>query len=242
MPAIRLLAIEDDPIYAESLRLVVEELGYLLIDVTHSVDEFRRLVKAAVPDLLLVDIDLGAEIDGIELAREVNEDGRIPVIFLTAFKDTGTINRASQSFPSAYITKPYEAASLQAAIEIAVSKKEEKTPSASVSTVGKETMFLRQEGRFVKVCLADILFVEVKEKYCFVHTKQEEIRVNMRLKDLQEKLPRNRFLQVHRSFLIALDHIDEIDGGVSTIRIGKFQIPVGKNNRTDLVGFLNGNK
>src|SRR5690606_25629790 len=121
MPEIRILAIEDDPIYAEALRLVIDELGYILIEVTSEPQEFLRLTRATIPDLLLIDIDLGAAIDGIDLAKQISAGNAVPVIFLTSYKDKETILRATGAKPSAYITKPYEAGSLQAAIEIAVS-------------------------------------------------------------------------------------------------------------------------
>src|SRR5687767_9934905 len=121
MSTIRILAIEDEPLQAEALRVIVEDLGYLLIEVTPSVSEFQRLVIATVPDILLIDIDLGAEIDGIQLAEKVKAMTNIPTIFLTASKDKETILRAAHdSKSSAYITKPYESTAIQAAIEIAV--------------------------------------------------------------------------------------------------------------------------
>src|SRR5690606_35014453 len=114
MSLIRILAIEDDPIYAESLRLVLEELGYLLIEVTDDIHEFFRLIKATLPDILLIDIDLGLEMDGIQLAEKVNQEVEIPFLFVTSYKDSQTVLRAKDVLPAAYITKPYEPASLQA--------------------------------------------------------------------------------------------------------------------------------
>ncbi len=231
MSVIRILAIEDDPIYAESIKLVVQELGYVLIDVVQSISEFKRLVKATIPDILLVDIDLGAEIDGIELANQISEESNAPVIFLTAYKDTETIIRAKDARPSAYLTKPYEAVLLQAAIEIAVSGgKTAQNPSEGFTmSMQKESLFVKSGGSLKKVSIAEILFIEVKEKFCQLHGLSTYLEINIRLKDLIEKLPANQFIQTHRSFVVNKNHIDEVDAGFSKLQIKATTIPIGKN-------------
>jgi DNA-binding LytR/AlgR family response regulator len=228
---IRILAIEDEPIYAESLRLVIEELGYILIDVVGNINEFQRLVKASIPDILLIDIDLGQEIDGIQLADLVSEETNAPIIFITASRDLETINRSKQAHPSAYIPKPYEASALQAAIELAIQPNDhEQTKSSAL----KEAFFVKSNGVLKKVNVKDVLFIEVKEKFCYIKTVKENMEVRMRLKDLIDQLPKNQVFQIHRSFAVMKDWIDEVDTGLTTLKVQGTSLPVGKNYKEGL--------
>jgi DNA-binding LytR/AlgR family response regulator len=236
MHPIRILAIEDEPIHAETLRMVIEELGYVLIEVANNIQEFQRLVIATVPDILLIDIDLGAELDGIELATKVRASQPVPIIFVTAYKDTKTILRATEASASAYITKPYEASSLQAAIEIAVARQATATSVNHRDALPfPKSIFVKHEGRLVKVNLDDIRCIEVKEKFCYIHTKTENLDVNVRLKELMDLLPASQFIQVHRSFIVAINHISELSPGQSTLKIDQQEIPIGKNYKDDVL-------
>ncbi|MGE0589655.1 MAG: LytR/AlgR family response regulator transcription factor [Cyclobacteriaceae bacterium] len=237
MSTIRILAIEDDPVYAEALRLVIEELNYLLIEVVSEPQEFLRSAKATIPDLFLIDIDLAASMDGIELAKQVSLFSSAPVIFLTAYQDRETILRATEAKPSAYLTKPYEAASLQAAIEIAVSGRAESSKTFE-PVVQQQSMFVKSDGRIKKLIIGEILFIEVKEKYCHIKLTDEDVIINMRLKDLMDILPGESILQVHRSFAVMKDHITDIDSDYSKLRIGKIEIPVGNNYRKYLIDMI----
>lgn len=237
MPEIRILAIEDDPIYAEALRLVIDELGYILIEVASEPQEFLRLTRATIPDLLLIDIDLGAAIDGIDLAKQISAGNAVPVIFLTSYKDKETILRATGAKPSAYITKPYEAGSLQAAIEIAVSGQDHSGHGFD-PVVQQQTLFIKSDGKIKKLVIPEICYIEVKEKYCHIHLEDEEVVVNTRLKDLLDLLPGTLILQIHRSFAVMKQHIKDIDTDFSKLRIGKTEIPIGNNYRQQLIDFI----
>lgn len=234
MSLIRILAIEDDPIYAESLRLVLEELGYLLIEVTDDIHEFFRLIKATLPDILLIDIDLGLEMDGIQLAEKVNQEVEIPFLFVTSYKDSQTVLRAKDVLPAAYITKPYEPASLQAAVEIAM--KQPKTVQRNLVDLPANTQsfFLKEEEGLTKVRLDEILFIEVNEKYCTFHLAHGSIKVNIRLKEILDRLPDQEFVQVHRSYVVAVNYIDLVDSNFHKVLIGDHAIPVGRSFRVGL--------
>ena len=117
---IKILAVEDDPIYAESLSLVVKELGYEFVGVVDNAVAALQLLDETVPDLILMDIEINDKISGIELAARITSSHRIPIIFVTAFKDKEVFNQAKLTSPKAYIVKPYDPASLQSAIELAI--------------------------------------------------------------------------------------------------------------------------
>lgn len=238
MSTIKILAVEDDPIYAESLELVVQELGYELTGISDNAADALRLLEKNPPDLILMDIEIKDTLNGIELAARINRNQRIPIIYVTAFKDKDIFQQAKLTGPVAYIIKPYDPVSLQSAIELALfSTPKQPKPAQDVATA--DAFFIRDNTRLTKVKLDEILLVEVDEKYCFIVTGRKRHIINMRLKDLQEKLPRDEFVQVHRSFLVRKSAIDEINTADQTLRVAEKTIPIGKTYKDHLLAALN---
>ncbi|MBP1773901.1 MAG: domain S-box protein, partial [Holophagaceae bacterium] len=107
----QILIVEDEAIVAMDLKLHLQELGYGVVGLAASGPEAIGLALRLRPDLVLMDISLGAGMDGIEAARHVQAAG-MPVVFLTAFADEGTLARAKESGPYGYLLKPFDERSL----------------------------------------------------------------------------------------------------------------------------------
>jgi len=236
---IKILAVEDDPIYAESLELVVKNLGYELVGIVDNALAALRLLDETSPDLILMDIEINDDIDGIELAARISGSRRIPIIFVTAFKDREIFDRAKLTLPKAYIIKPYDSASLQSAIELAIFNSPASNASVHHPEAMGDTFYIKDNNRLVKIRLRDIQVVEVDEKYCFIITGQKRHVINMRLKDLLEKLPREDFVQVHRSFVVRKSAIEEVNIGEHTLKVVEKTIPIGKTYKEQLLATLN---
>jgi len=106
MPGIKVLLVEDDWIIAKEIAYNLQDLGF---EVTASVDnaeEAYRQIKSLQPDLVILDIDLSGEMTGIDLAKQLKQDGSTPFIFLTALADSQTIEKAKLAEPYAYLMKP----------------------------------------------------------------------------------------------------------------------------------------
>jgi len=236
---IKILAVEDDPIYAESLEFVVRELGYELVGIVDNALAALQLLEETSPDLILLDIEIRDSITGIELAARINGISRIPIIYVTAFSDKETFQQAKLTLPKAYITKPYDLASLQLAIELAIFNAPVQNATVLQPEAMGDTFYIKDNNRLVKIRLRDIQVVEVDEKYCFIITGQMRHTINMQLKDLLEKLPREDFIQVHRSFVVRKSAIEEVNIGERTLRVTEKIIPIGKPYKEHLLATLN---
>ena len=118
-----IMVVEDELIVAESLKLSLIGLGYDVPETIGSSDEAVERAEELQPDLILMDIRLeGSRIDGIEAARRIRSRCEIPVIFVTAFADVQTLDRAKTTQPFGYILKPFNEKELWSAIEIALYK------------------------------------------------------------------------------------------------------------------------
>lgn len=120
--ATKILVVEDEAIVAESLRIKLKKMGYIVISTASSGDEAIKKTEEYLPDLVLMDIVLQGEIDGIEAARQIRTNFNIPVIYLTAYSDEKTLLRAKITEPFGYIIKPFKERELQVAIEISLFK------------------------------------------------------------------------------------------------------------------------
>jgi two-component system, cell cycle sensor histidine kinase and response regulator CckA len=118
----KIMVVEDEGLIAADLQSRLERAGYSVPPVAGTGAEALTIIRETAPDLVLMDIRLRGDLDGIEVAEQVRRELDIPVVYLTAYEDQETLARAGQSQAYGYIRKPIAAASLQGAIEIALSK------------------------------------------------------------------------------------------------------------------------
>jgi DNA-binding LytR/AlgR family response regulator len=239
-----ILAVEDDPLYAEGLQLLLTELGYTQFFIVDNAIDALKLFKEQPPDLLLIDIEIIGPLNGIELVEIASAIRRTPVIYVTAFSDAKTFDKAKQTAPSAYLLKPYNAKNLELAMELALFQnsgkdtREEEGEGAYKIDASYNAFFVKYNNRLLKVPISDLLFIEVDEKYCYVHTRDRRYAVNIRLKNLLDQLPPQRFVQTHRSFAVRLDAIEEVNLDDQVLKIAGKEIPIGKTYKDALFAKL----
>jgi PAS domain S-box-containing protein len=122
MPNIRILVVEDESLVAKDIQNMLRSLGYEVIGVVSTGEEAIERAEAEAPDLILLDIVLKGEVDGIVAAERIWERLSIPVIYLTAYADETTLQRAKVTEPFGYILKPFDERELQTTIEMAFYK------------------------------------------------------------------------------------------------------------------------
>ncbi len=115
-----ILIVEDEMIVALDLQGRLQRLGYIVPATAISGEEAVELAEQIRPDLILMDIGLRAEMDGVEAAEQINARFGIPVVFLTAYTDAKTKQRAEATFPSGFLAKPFADEELLNAISIAL--------------------------------------------------------------------------------------------------------------------------
>ena len=118
----KILVVDDDLITAAGIQSSLEDLGYKSVRIAGNSDEVINAVKAELPDIILMDINLRASIDGIETSKRIHKLADIPVIFATAYSDNATIERAKKIAPYGYLIKPFDERDLYTAIEVCLSK------------------------------------------------------------------------------------------------------------------------
>ena len=166
---IKLLIVEDEMIIAANISLQLTEMGYEVTGIVPRGEEALVHVKDNPPDIILLDINLKGDLDGIETAREMQKTQDIPVIYLTANVDDAHFNRARDTHPYGFIAKPYKKLDLQRAIELTVSQiscrdggSPQADPQRDETFILSDCIFVRHLNSMVKVNIKDILYIEAE--------------------------------------------------------------------------------
>jgi len=120
MNTINILIVEDEAIVALDIKRTVQKMGYGVSGMVSSYDGALQSIQEQMPDIILLDIHLHNSQDGIEIAYSVHQQSPIPIIFLTAFADDKTIQRAIATNPVGYLVKPFKRETLKSTLHLAV--------------------------------------------------------------------------------------------------------------------------
>ena len=245
---LRILIVEDEMVIGANISLQLSKLGYEVTGIVPRGEEALVHVRENQPDIVLLDIQLKGSIDGIQTAEMMQKERDIPVIYLTANGDDAHFNRAKATHPYAFISKPYKNLDLKRAIELTASRlqsgalaENNKTPESAVLKdktpfVLTDSIFARNHDKMVKIIVKDIYYIEAERNYCRIYSKDKEYLLVMTLKDMGEKLPQGHFVRVHRSYIVNVEHVDEV--ALSHLVVAKKAIPLSKSFRGDLLKVL----
>lgn len=241
MDPIRILVVEDEPIIAADLADRLTEMGYQVAGQYGSGEAALNHLEQDAPDLVLMDIQLGGALDGIETTRRLVEAHPVPVIFLTSNSDEATFARAKSTHPAAFLSKPFRGKDLRHAIELALSRNPP-LPPAPVSDATPENnayffqdrIFIKSKDRLVRIFIRDILWVEATDYYCTLVTAEKKFLLGQTLKQLSEALAHEpTLMRVHRSYLVNLSQIEEVED--LSLLIGKHRIPISKAAKEEII-------
>jgi len=118
----KILIVENEAIIALDIQNTIKKLNYHVTNIVSNYDDVIESIEKNEPDIILMDIQLDHDKDGIDIVKSIYETKYIPVIYLTGSYDDETINRAIQTDPIGYLLKPFNAAELKAAILLGLSK------------------------------------------------------------------------------------------------------------------------
>lgn len=248
MSKINVMIVEDEGIVAKDIESSLKKLGYNVVGIASSGEKALEIIEEKKPELVLMDIMLKGEMSGIDTSEIVREEFQIPVIFLTAYADEDTLSKAKVTEPYGYIIKPFKEIDLHTSIEMAMYKhnktQELKKEIEVYSSVVQEQsnqdfVFIKSKSKLVKVNHSDIYFVEALKDYVIIHSENGRYTIHSTMKDVENKLPENDFMRVHRSFIVRLDKIKEIEGTNMTMENNAKDIPIGGSYKEALMNKLN---
>jgi len=238
---IKILVVEDEMIIGAKISMFLTELGYEVTGIIPRAEEALLQLKENAPDIALLDIQLKGDMDGIALAQVLQKEHHIPVIFLTANSDDATFDRAKETKPYAFLAKPFKKLDLQRALELTIrlmanqapEEQKEQNPDEAKPYILSDRIFVRNKDRMVKIMFEAILYIEAERNYCRIFTKTKEYLLTMPMKSLEDQLPPALFQRIHRSHIVNLMQVDEVDE--STVVVGQKTLPLSKSLREEFM-------
>lgn len=235
---LKILIVEDEMLIAANIAMQLESLGYEIMAIIPRGQEAVNAVKSERPDLVLMDINLKGEMDGIETVTLMQLDGQIPIIYLTANTDEISFKRAKATNPYAFLSKPFKKFDLKNAIELASDRilaEKSELKHENNKLILEDRIFVKQNDIMCKILIQDILYLEADRNYCQVYTKEKNYLLINTLKNMEDKLP-NIFQRVHRSYIVNLNQVNEFNHNHLTV--GNKILPLSKELRTELMNRL----
>lgn len=213
-----MLIVEDEPLIAKDLSFILEDIGLKHIEIAMSYEDALSALRSSRFDLILLDINLSSDHDGIDLANYINKEIHTPFIFITSYYNPSTISRAKVTRPLAYLLKPFNQHDIRINVEMALYKAEQ--------SEAETTVYLREKSGTIQLELPSIRHLEAQDNYTRIVTTERELLVSQTLKSLLEKLPSHQFVRTHKSYAVRIDCISMIKGG--NVFLGDEKIPIGR--------------
>jgi DNA-binding LytR/AlgR family response regulator len=229
---INCIIIDDEPLARKGLKEYINDVDFLSL-----AGEFDNPLKATEllgrgeAQLLFLDIQM-PKITGLEFFKTLQQAP--PVIFTTAYPQYALDGFEVNALD--YLVKPI---SFERFLKAALKAKEyfevreKNTIEASVSP---DYFFIKADNKLVKIFFDDVLFAEALQNYVTIHTKDKKYITYLTFKSVEDYLPADKFIKVHKSYIVSAQKLDSIEG--NGIRIGQHHIPISRNLKDEVMDKL----
>ena len=239
---IKALIVDDEPLAQEVLETYIEKLPeIILVEKCENAIQANEALKNHTIDLMFLDIQM-PQITGIDFLKSIPNPP--VVIFTTAYPDYAIEGFELDAVD--YLLKPISLERFMKAVNKASEIIDARTPESTPVSLGenKDFFFVKADKKLVKCNFKDILYIEGLKDYVIIRMEASRIITLQTMKSLEERLPKNEFMRVHRSYIVNVSRINAIVGNMVELTekgLNK-QIPIGKNYRDDLLQIINENK
>lgn len=236
---LKCLVVDDEPLAREVIISHIQKIEglELVAECDNALKAFDVLKKEAV-DLIFLDIQM-PKLTGIEFIKVLNPNAQI--IFTTAYREY-----AIESYElnvADYLLKPVSFQRfLKAVNKVLNGQHEEAQQEESKDALRSDSphIFLKADRKMVKVYLKDILYIESLKDYVRIKLQGKEVISLQKISFLEEKLPEDCFIRVHRSFIVPLKRIDAFSN--NAVEVNGIEIPIGRNYKEKVLEQLNSSK
>ncbi len=231
MVPIRCVLIDDEPLARRGLKEYIDDTPFLQLEA-----EFDSPLKAAAwletgqADLLFLDIEM-PKISGLQLMKMLPSSP--PVIFTTAYPQYALDGFELNALD--YLVKPISFDRFLKAAHRAKELTELRRLNAQEAAQPQTEpfFFIKADNKLVKLFFDDVLFVEALQNYVAVHTKTKKYITYLTFKSIEDFLPAASFIKTHKSFIVSVNKIDNIEGNI--IRIGEHLIPISRTAKDEVL-------
>lgn len=226
----KILIVEDEEELASNIAEILTGLDYHVEAIVDNAQSAMEFMDGNLVDLVLMDILIKGDVDGIDLAYQIREKYDLPIVFSTAYSGTEFLERISSEIHEGYLLKPFTMDSLKAAVFFGLKRHEEKPTNSNKSRGSLKVM---DKGYLVPIPFNELLYLKADGLYTKVFTKVKSYLVRDILKGFEDKLPEEQFIRVHKSFLINVNHVTSFNA--KKINLGEVSIPIRRGLYKELI-------
>ena len=233
---IRCLAIDDEPLALRQLETYISKVDFLdLVAACPSAVDARRVLSSEAVDVIFCDINM-PDLDGMSFVRSLVNPPM--VVFTTAYSEYALEGYKVNALD--YLLKPFGLDDFQKAAQ-KVKKQYELEHKAEISALDQDdSIYFKTDYKIVRVEVSRIVYVEGMSEYLKIHMddRKDPVIVLLSMKKLEERLPSERFMRIHKSYIINLGRISQVSKGHVAMD-GGANIPIGDMYRDTLLGYIN---
>jgi len=236
--SISILIVEDDASFALELEMLIQDIGYQVAGVADSAASALEEIYSKRVDFILMDVDIKGKMTGLELGKKIRPI-KIPILYITSFGTKEHYEEAQKSNIVGYLVKPIDKYTLQTAISLAVGQlfaalKDGKQCPAD-EFLFEEYLFLKKDSVYHKVAERDIMLVEGSDDYVKIRLFDgRSFILRKTLQIMERALSEALFIRVHRSYLINVTAIEQLDTQDNLLLVGDTAIPLSRKRRLEL--------
>lgn len=231
----KILIVEDEEELAANISEILSGLDYQVASVVDNAKDALSFLETTQVDLVLMDIMIKGDLDGIDLAYKIREIYQIPIVFSTAYSGTEYLERISSDIHEGYLLKPFTVDSLKTAVFFGLKRYEERKTINKQAPKG--SLKVMDKGYLVPIPFSEILYLKADGLYTKIYTKVKSYLVRNILKGFEEKLPEDQFFRVHKSYLINVEHVTSFNA--KKINLGETPVPIRRGLYKELIEKLN---
>lgn len=231
----KILIVEDEEELAANISEILSGLDYQVASVVDNAKDALSFLETTQVDLVLMDIMIKGDLDGIDLAYKIREIYQIPIVFSTAYSGTEYLERISSDIHEGYLLKPFTVDSLKTAVFFGLKRYEERKTINKQAPKG--SLKVMDKGYLVPIPFSEILYLKADGLYTKIYTKVKSYLVRDILKGFEEKLPEDQFFRVHKSYLINVEHVTSFNA--KKINLGETPVRIRRGLYKELIEKLN---
>lgn len=233
---IRVLAIDDEPLALRQLAAYLKKVPFFeLVDSCQSALDAMNILNQQEIDALFIDINM-PDLNGLDFVKSLSQPPMI--VFTTAYQEYALEGYKVDAID--YLLKPFGMGDILRAAD-KVKRQYDLLHTASLSSIDEDdALFLKTEYKVVRILIRDIIYVEGMAEYLRIHLAHQEkpLVVLLSMKKMEERLASKDFMRIHKSFIISLHHIAEINKS-RVVLDNENEIPIGDSYRDKLTDYVN---
>jgi DNA-binding LytR/AlgR family response regulator len=230
MKILSCIIIDDEPLARKGLVEYIQDVDFLELagEFDNPLKAMELLTRQKI-DLIFLDIQM-PKITGLDFLKNLSNPPF--VIFTTAYPQYAVTGFELNAVD--YLLKPFSFDRFwKAVMKVNSLAGSSKQPADTPGAATEDHIFIKSDNRLVKIFYDDILFVEALQNYVAIHTSSKKYITYLTIKSVEDNLPANLFLKIHKSYIVSLARIDSIEG--NEIRVGQHSLPISRTSKEEVM-------